>query len=77
MVNSSHHQAIDAVGVGPSWCCSLDRLEDGVVEAVEDPDRIRWLVGVQWHPERTFEHAATVSQAIFDKFVAGGEPRPR
>jgi putative glutamine amidotransferase len=47
-VNSSHHQAIRAVGRGlvpVAWA------EDGVVEAIaaEDP---RWLfMGVQWHPE--------------------------
>jgi putative glutamine amidotransferase len=45
-VNSYHHQAVaDAGGLTVTgWA------DDGVVEAVEDPDR-RFVLGVQWHPE--------------------------
>ena len=46
-VNSRHHQAINRLGQG------LHRsavARDGVVEAVEMPDR-RFVMGVQWHPE--------------------------
>ncbi len=72
MVNSSHHQAIDEVGVGLR-AAALSTL-DNVVEAVEDPEH-PWLVGVQWHPERTFEHSA-FSQAIFTSFLqAASQPR--
>ena len=66
MVNSSHHQAIGAVGT--DLVISARSVEDGVVEAVEDPAH-RWLVGVQWHPERTFDHTP-VSRALFEQFVA-------
>ena len=66
MVNSSHHQAIGAVGT--DLVISARSVEDGVVEAVEDPSH-RWLVGVQWHPERTFDHTP-VSRALFEQFVA-------
>jgi putative glutamine amidotransferase len=46
-VNSLHHQAIRRVGEGlQASGCS----DDGLVEAVEMPDR-RFLLGVQWHPE--------------------------
>jgi putative glutamine amidotransferase len=45
-VRSGHHQAVDAVGPG---LVVAARADDGLVEAVEHPDR--WLVGVQWHPE--------------------------
>ena len=50
-VNSRHHQ-----GVSP----------DGLIEAVESL-RHRWVVGVQWHPERPEMHPA--SDALFAAFV--------
>jgi putative glutamine amidotransferase len=46
-VMSHHHQGLGAVGGGlreVAWA------EDGIVEAVEDPDKA-FLVGVLWHPE--------------------------
>jgi putative glutamine amidotransferase len=46
-VMSHHHQGLRAVGGGlreVAWA------EDGIVEAVEDPDKA-FLVGVLWHPE--------------------------
>jgi putative glutamine amidotransferase len=45
-VNSTHHQAID----NPGCFLITARAPDGVVEAIEHPDR-RCCVGVQWHPE--------------------------
>jgi putative glutamine amidotransferase len=47
-VNSSHHQAIRAVGRGlvpVAWA------DDGVVEATEAEDALWPFIGVQWHPE--------------------------
>lgn len=65
-VNSSHHQAIAAPG---------DELRvvarcpaDAVIEAIEGPDPAHWLIGVQWHPERTTETSAA-SRSIFQSFV--------
>lgn len=46
-VNSAHHQAAGATGPGVVISA---RAPDGVVEAIEDPDR-RFCIGVQWHPE--------------------------
>ncbi len=46
-VRSSHHQAIGVLGRGlkpVAWA-----THDGVVEAVEDPERP--VLAVQWHPE--------------------------
>ena len=40
---------------------------DGLVEAFELVDR-RWVVGVQWHPERTSE-VSLEARRIFDAFV--------
>jgi putative glutamine amidotransferase len=42
-----HHQAPDRIGEGLRVTA---RSEDGIPEALEDPDR--WIVGVLWHPEQ-------------------------
>ena len=47
-VKSKHHQAIR----DPGRLRVIARAHDGVIEAVDDPDR-RFYLGVQWHPERT------------------------
>jgi putative glutamine amidotransferase len=41
---------------------------DGVVEAVELDSREHFVLGVQWHPERTYTQNA-FSRAIFAAFV--------
>lgn len=46
-VNSTHHQAVRAVGEG---LLASAHSPDGLVEAIEDPAR-PFFVGVQWHPE--------------------------
>jgi len=48
-VNSYHHQAVGDVGDGLRV---VARCPDGVVEATETTDPDRFLIGVQWHPER-------------------------
>jgi putative glutamine amidotransferase len=65
-VNSSHHQAVRVPG---------DKLRvvatspvDGVIEAVELDDPNHFVVAVQWHPERTYEHSA-LSRSIFAAFI--------
>jgi putative glutamine amidotransferase len=52
-VNSRHHQAVDRVGEG---LIVTARSADGIVEALERPDR-RFAVAVQWHPEDLPAHA--------------------
>jgi putative glutamine amidotransferase len=65
-VNSSHHQAIQLVGDG--LLVSAVSVGDGVVEAVELDSREHFVLGVQWHPERTYSQSA-FSRAIFAAFV--------
>lgn len=61
---SYHHQAVAQLGEGLRV---VAEAEDRTVEAVEATDR-PWLVGVQWHPERTLEDPAT--RRLFERFVA-------
>jgi putative glutamine amidotransferase len=63
---SIHHQAVDRLGAG---LVVTGRSPDGVIEAVETPPGQGWVVGVQWHPERTAA-ADPRQQAIFDAFAA-------
>jgi putative glutamine amidotransferase len=75
-VNSSHHQAVAQPG---------DQLEvvavsarDGVIEALERVTADQFVVGVQWHPERTCETSAA-SRELFRAFVEAAsawKPRP-
>ena len=48
-VNSLHHQAVKDVG---RHLRVVARAPDGVVEATESTDPNRFLIGVQWHPEK-------------------------
>jgi putative glutamine amidotransferase len=62
-VNTLHHQAIRRAGEGLHISA---RAGDGLVEAVEMPDR-RFLLGVQWHPEELVgehEHARRLFAAL-------------
>ena len=50
LVNSRHHQAVTAERLAPRLEV-VARSPDGLVEGVESLAH-RWVVGVQWHPER-------------------------
>jgi putative glutamine amidotransferase len=60
---SFHHQAVGALGEGLTV---VAEHEDGMVEAIEATDR-PWMVGVQWHPERTFSDPE--SRKLFEAFI--------
>lgn len=60
---SYHHQAVGPVGEGLTV---VAEHEDGMVEALEATDR-PWMIGVQWHPERTFEDER--SRKLFEAFI--------
>jgi putative glutamine amidotransferase len=65
-VNSSHHQAIRTLG--DNLRVSAVSPSDGVIEAVELDAADHFVVGVQWHPERTYAQSG-FSRAIFSAFV--------
>lgn len=60
---SYHHQAVKQVGQGLEV---VAKNEDGTIEAIEASDH-PWLVGLQWHPERTLEDPKT--RRIFTAFI--------
>lgn len=65
-VNSHHHQAIKRLGnnlMATAWA------NDGVIEGIQDNRADRYVLGVQWHPELSW-NSDTFSEAIFRDFVA-------
>jgi putative glutamine amidotransferase len=70
--NSFHHQTIDPKRVG-RWLCATAWSSDGVIEAVEPAHDSPWagsgrfVLGVQWHPERLHHEAPHGN--IFRAFV--------
>ncbi len=65
-VNSTHHQAIDKLAPGLNV---IARAPDGVVESVCGTDPHQWVLGVQWHPEKSFGWDA-FSRKLFEIFLA-------
>jgi putative glutamine amidotransferase len=61
-VNSAHHQAAGQVGRG---VVVSGRAPDGVIEAIEVPER-RFCIGVQWHPEYRISAA---DEALFTTLI--------
>ena len=54
-VNTFHHQGMDRASIAPIFTPSATAVPDNwLVEAYESTTH-GWVVGVQWHPERTFE----------------------
>jgi putative glutamine amidotransferase len=63
-VNSFHHQSIERPGRNLRIAA---KAPDGVIEAVEDVTG-RFVVGVQWHPERGWQDSE-FSRRLFSAFV--------
>jgi len=74
-VNSNHHQAVKKVGEGLRV---VARCPDGVVEATEVAGGDRFVVGVQWHPERMIaedERQAGLLEAFVEAARTGAVAR--
>ncbi len=70
VVHSHHVQALD----DPGRLEVVATAPDGVIEAVEAKER-RYMIGVQWHPERTED--PITGEGVFASFLAacrGGSP---
>ena len=76
-INTSHHQSVAAPGAGLRIVARCP--DDGVIEAVEidsddavfhveHPARPQFVLGIQWHPERSYEISAA-SRALFDHLI--------
>jgi len=66
VVNSSHHQAVLAPGEGLRVTARCS--EDETIEALEGTSDRHFVLGVQWHPERSFD-ASAASRHLFRAFV--------
>jgi putative glutamine amidotransferase len=71
-VNSSHHQAVKALGKNLRI---VARCPDGVVEATEGTDPDRFLIGVQWHPEKMMPESEQQSKLLKAFVEAAAEAR--
>jgi len=69
-VNSSHHQAIRKVG--DNLLVTAISPADQGVEGVELDSLEQFVVGVQWHPERTYT-VNPLSRALFAAFIRAAE----
>lgn len=65
-VNSSHHQAVGQPGHSLNVVATSP--VDGVIEALEGAEPRQFVLGVQWHPERTYE-SSFASRALFTAFL--------
>ena len=67
-VNSSHHQAVKDIGEG--FVVTAHSTADSVIEAIEAPSK-RFVLGVQYHPERMFKTPASREHRgkLFEAFI--------
>ena len=69
-VNSYHHQAVKELAPGLAVSA---RSDDGLIEAIEMPDK-SFVLGVQWHPEMMFE-SNPAHLSLFKQLVAAAAAR--
>lgn len=72
LVNSSHHQSADCVGNGLRIVARCP--DDGIIEALEDTSPDHFVLGVQWHPERSVDDDAA-SRKLFRALIEAAQKR--
>jgi putative glutamine amidotransferase len=65
-VNSSHHQSAATLGQGLRQVALCP--DDGIIEALEGTAPNHFVIAVQWHPERSFDHDEP-SRSLFRAFI--------
>ena len=70
LTNSYHHQAANPDRLGAGFVATA-WAPDGVVEALESEHGERFVLGVQWHPERLSDERE--HRAIFESLVAAAK----
>ena len=65
-VNSRHHQGVTEDRLAPQLQ-AVATSADGLVEAMESSGH-RWVMGIQWHPERP--EVADSARSLWEAFVA-------
>jgi putative glutamine amidotransferase len=66
-VPTSHHQSVKDLGSGLKVTATAD---DGVIEAIELIES-KFVVGVQWHPERDY----ATNKPLFDRLITASRER--
>lgn len=66
IVNSSHHQSADRIGENLRINAKCD---DGVIEGLEWAEDDRFVLLVQWHPERMKNFESPFSKNLLDAFI--------
>ncbi|MCX7762003.1 MAG: gamma-glutamyl-gamma-aminobutyrate hydrolase family protein [Candidatus Kryptonium sp.] len=66
VVNSSHHQSADRIGENLRVSAKCD---DGVIEGLEWAYDDRFVLLVQWHPERMRNFESAFSKNILEAFI--------
>ncbi|CUU03428.1 putative glutamine amidotransferase [Candidatus Thermokryptus mobilis] len=66
-VNSSHHQSADRLGEGLRVNA---KCEDGVIEGLEWEGDDRFVMLVQWHPERMRDFNSAFSKKLLESFIS-------
>ncbi len=67
LVNTTHHQGLARLAQGFKV---VARAPDGTVEAIEAEDPGKYIIGVQWHPEKL---PAMDNQELFDDLASAAK----
>ncbi len=72
LTNSFHHQAVQTDRIGKDLRATA-WAPDGVIEAIESSEANRFILGVQWHPERMQDEPSQM--AIFNALVQAAQTK--